>query len=252
MKFIAIIPARYASTRFPGKPLVDINGKPMIQRVYEQVQKTKLFHTICVATDDERIKTAVEKFKGKVVMTSPDHKSGTDRCKEAVIHILKYFPVLDSDVVINIQGDEPYISPTQIKMLTDCFYDYNVNIATIIKKINNYDELHNPNVVKVVCDQLKKALYFSRSVMPYYRDLPIEEWHLKHDYFKHVGIYGYKIETLLQITNLKQSTLEKIESLEQLRWLENGYEINVNITDEESYAIDTPEDLQKILEKFKD
>ena len=177
MKFIAIIPARYASTRFPGKPLVDINGKPMIQRVYEQVQKTKLFHTICVATDDERIKTAVEKFKGKVVMTSPDHKSGTDRCKEAVIHILKYFPVLDSDVVINIQGDEPYISPTQIKMLTDCFYDYNVNIATIIKKINNYDELHNPNVVKVVCDQLKKALYFSRSVMPYYRDLPIEEWH---------------------------------------------------------------------------
>lgn len=251
MKFIAIIPARYASTRFPGKPLVEINGKTMIQRVYEQVQKTGIFNAVCIATDDERIKAVVEKFKGKVIMTSPDHKSGTDRCKEAVIHLIKYGTAKDSDIVINVQGDEPYISQSQIKKVADCFYNLEVNIATLVKKIKDIEELKNPNVVKAVVGELNRALYFSRSPIPYLRDTNFDNWLDNHDFYKHIGIYGYKVETLLALSNLKQSKLEKMESLEQLRWLENGYQIAVNFTDEDNYAIDTPDDLQKVLEKFK-
>lgn len=242
MKFIGIIPARYASTRFPGKPLVDINGKTMIQRVYEQV--SSILDDVCVATDDNRIFDTVQGFGGKVVMTSDKHKSGTDRVKEAYDIITKEGDVFD--VIINIQGDEPFIQADQINLLKDCFNSPNVDIATLAKKIDSVDELFDINKVKLVRSIEGKALYFSRFSIPYQRGVEESLWLDNHDYYKHIGMYAYKSSVLGKIANLPMSKLEISESLEQLRWLENGFTIQTAITDIESIGIDTPEDLNKV------
>lgn len=247
MKFVAIIPARYASTRFPGKPLADIGGKPMIQRVYEQVKKA--VSEVWVATDDPRIFDAVESFGGKAVMTSPDHKSGTDRIQEAFLKINT-----DSDVVINVQGDEPFIQPEQVEALKACFDNSNVELATLVKpfrKEDGFEVLFNPNSPKVVINKKNEAIYFSRSIVPYIRDVHHTEWLDKHVFFKHIGMYAYRSDILGEITKLPQSSLEKAESLEQLRWIENGYKIRVGYTDIETIGIDTPEDMEKALALLK-
>ncbi len=241
MKIIGIIPARYASTRFPAKPLIDIGGKSMIQRVYEQALKCNLDKVI-VATDDDRIAAEVVRFGGDFVMTSIDHLSGTDRCAEVV----KVMP--DYDIVVNIQGDEPFIDPKQIKLIVDCFSDKNVKLATLIKEIHTEDELFNINIPKVVINVNQQAIYFSRHPIPFIRGSANNTiWLKNHQYYKHIGIYGYQTQTLLEITELGPSSLEVAESLEQLRWIENGYQIQTKVTDIETIAIDTPEDLKKIL-----
>lgn len=244
MKFIAIIPARYASTRFPAKPLAMLGGKPVIQRVYEQVKR--VMDDVYVATDDERIRSVVEGFGGKAVMTREDHKSGTDRCYEAYQKIGH-----ESDVIINIQGDEPFIHPSQIKALQGCFEDETTQIATLVKpfsETDGMDALKNPNSPKVVVSDDHRALYFSRSVIPYLRGIPEQEWLVRHTFYKHIGLYAYRSETLREITQLPQSTLEKAESLEQLRWLDHGYVIRVGETQVETIGIDTPEDLARAEE----
>ncbi|MES2652579.1 MAG: 3-deoxy-manno-octulosonate cytidylyltransferase [Bacteroidota bacterium] len=234
MKILGVIPARYASTRFPGKPLVDIKGKTMIQRVYEQSILSSL-NKVVVATDDERIAAEVTRFGGEFVMTANTHQSGTDRCAEVVKNLPGF------DVVINIQGDEPFIDPKQINLVCDCFKDENVQLATLIKEIHSEEELFNTNVPKVVIGQQQQALYFSRHPIPYLRNAA----HV-HQFYKHIGIYGYKTSTLLEITQLAPSTLELAESLEQLRWIENGYQIQTKLTEIETIAIDSPDDLLKI------
>lgn len=241
MKVLCIIPARYASTRFPGKPLVMIDGKSMIQRVYEQASKTAGLTKVVVATDDERIAAAVTAFGGAFVMTSDVHQSGTDRCAEVVGH----FP--DFDTIINIQGDEPYIDPAQIDLLISCFEDEQVQLATLIKKIHTESELFNHNIPKVVVNARREAIYFSRQTIPYLRNPAKEDWLSSHQFYKHIGIYAYTRTALLAITQLPQSSLEIAESLEQLRWVEHGYAIQTRITDIETIAIDTPEDLNKII-----
>ncbi|HRW63233.1 MAG TPA: 3-deoxy-manno-octulosonate cytidylyltransferase [Bacteroidales bacterium] len=246
MNFIGIIPARYASTRFPGKPLVDIEGKPMIQHVYEQTKKA-LEH-VYVATDDQRIYDAVIKFGGKVVLTSDKHQSGTDRLAEA-IDIIHKTGQEKFDAVINIQGDEPFIKPQQIKEIMSCFDNPLAKIATLVKKIDNNADIFDINKPKVVFNKKMQAIYFSRSPIPFLRNEPKEQWHIKHDFYKHIGMYAYKIKTLQELTELEQSPLELSESLEQLRWIENGYAIYVAITKFESFGVDTPEDLEKILKK---
>jgi 3-deoxy-manno-octulosonate cytidylyltransferase (CMP-KDO synthetase) len=246
MIITGIIPARYASTRFPGKPLVDINGKSMIQRVYEQAEKALQY--VCVATDDRRIKNAVKSFGGNVVMTSPLHKSGTDRCAEAV-EILEKQGV-NTDIVINIQGDEPFIEPTQINQLIKIFDNSNAQIATLIKKIKSTETIFDVNKVKVVTSNTGKAIYFSRSSIPFVRNRKKNDWISRHDFFLHVGMYGYRRNVLSEICKLEQGTLEKAESLEQLRWIENGYNIFTAITDIETIGIDTPNDLIKVLSMF--
>lgn len=245
MKFLGIIPARYASTRFPGKPLADINGKTMIQRVYEQACKS--LDLVYVATDDNRIEEAVLQFGGKVVMTSPDHQSGTDRIAEAANSISLELN-LNFDVAINIQGDEPFIQPEQIESLKKCFLNPQTQIATLVKSITNSEEIFDPNKVKVVIGKDKKALYFSRSAIPFLRGEVKDNWLKKANYFKHIGMYAYRYDALMAVTKLEQSTLELNESLEQLRWLENGYWIQTDITEHESIGIDTPEDLERIKE----
>lgn len=243
MKFIAIIPARYGSSRFPGKPLADMAGKPMIQRVYEQVKKA--FDEVWVATDDERILKIVEDFGGKAVLTSPDHKSGTDRCNEAFSKIGNGF-----DVVINIQGDEPFIQPQQIETLKTCFDSKETELATLVKpfkKEDGFEILFNPNSPKVVLNKSSEAIYFSRSIVPYIRDAHHTEWLDKHIFYKHIGMYAYRADVLKKITLLPQSNLELAESLEQLRWIENGYKIKVGLTDIETIGIDTPEDMEKAI-----
>ena len=241
MKFIAIIPARYASTRFPGKPLAMLGGKTVIQRVYEQVRG--VLDEAVVATDDERIFAAVEAFGGKAVMTSSAHRSGTDRCREAFEKMGEGY-----DVVVNVQGDEPFIQPAQLEALKCCFLNPATQIATLVKPFTEADglaALENPNSPKVVLDNEGCALYFSRSVVPYLRGVERNEW-LKHPpFYKHIGIYAFRAEVLKAVTDLPQSTLELSESLEQLRWLENGYKIGVGITQMETIGIDTPEDLAK-------
>lgn len=241
MKFIAIIPARYASTRFPAKPLAMLGGKPVIRRVYEQV--AGVLDDAVVATDDRRIYDAVEAFGGKVVMTSTEHRSGTDRCWEAYLkQNLKY------DVVVNVQGDEPFIRASQLETLKRCFDDPATDIATLVKPFTEADglaALENPNSPKVVLDARSRAIYFSRSVIPYLRGVERTEWLARHTFYKHIGLYAFRTEVLRAVTSLPQSTLEKAESLEQLRWLENGYKIGVGITDVETIGIDTPEDLKK-------
>ena len=246
LRFVAIIPARYASTRFPGKPLVDIGGKTMIQRVYDQV--SKVLDDVYVATDDKRIFDKVRSFGGKVIMTSDAHRSGTDRCYEAFTKLDDWF-----DVVINVQGDEPFIQPEQIEALKNCFADDETQIATLVKKITDKDGvevLFNPNSPKVVIDKQNNALYFSRSPIPYKRGTDEKNWIAEHDYYKHVGVYAYLSEVLSQIVQMPPSKLELAESLEQLRWLENGLKIKAGFTDVETVGIDTPEDLEKIKGMF--
>ena len=240
MNFIGIIPARYASTRFPGKPLALLGGKPVIQRVYEQV--VKALDDAIVATDDERIFQAVEGFGGKAVMTSVHHKSDTDRCREA--YVLQGKPY---DVVINIQGDEPFIQPSQLDALKACFDDGQTQIATLVKPFtpaDGWDALENVNSPKVVVGRDMRALYFSRSIIPFQRNKERAEWLSGHTYYKHIGLYAYKAEVLAEITALPQSPLELAESLEQLRWLENGYNIKVGVSQVETIGIDTPADLE--------
>ena len=241
MRYIAIIPARYASTRFPAKPLALLGGKPVIQRVYEQVKK--VLTDVVVATDDERIYKTVEGFGGRAIMTREDHKSGTDRCYEAYQKVGKEY-----DVVINVQGDEPFIQPEQIRTLMTCFEDEATQIATLVKpfaQADGLDALRNPNSPKVVVSDDGRAIYFSRSVIPYLRGVGEEEWLSRHTYYKHIGLYAYRAETLGEITRLPQSTLEKVESLEQLRWIDNGYVIKVGETNVETIGIDTPADLER-------
>jgi 3-deoxy-manno-octulosonate cytidylyltransferase (CMP-KDO synthetase) len=243
MRFIGIIPARYASSRFPGKPLADLAGKPMIQRVYEQVQH--VLDVVCVATDDRRIETAVKAFGGNVVMTSPEHKSGTDRCYEAYTKIGRAY-----EVVVNIQGDEPFIQASQIEALKACFMHSQVQIATLVKPFlagSDETELFNRNSPKVVLNKNGEALYFSRSVIPYFRGKSHTEWLANHTYYKHIGLYAYHAGVLKEITRLPPSPLEMVESLEQLRWLENGYRIKTALTQEETFGIDTPEDMERAL-----
>jgi 3-deoxy-manno-octulosonate cytidylyltransferase (CMP-KDO synthetase) len=240
MNILGIIPARYASSRFPGKPLVDIAGKSMIQRVYEQAKKCVHLTEVIVATDDPRIYDHVLGFGGMVIMTSSDHQSGTDRCAEVALQHPQYH------VIINIQGDEPYIDPEQIGKLAACFNNESTEIATLIKKVANPQELFNPNSPKVVINKLSEAIYFSRLPLPYIRGQEQENWLSHYTYFKHIGIYGYRADVLQQITKLPVSSLEKAESLEQLRWIENGYRIKVAETELETFAIDTPEDLANL------
>lgn len=244
MNIIGIIPARYASTRFPGKPLTDIGGKSMIQRVYEQAKKSASLADVLVATDDERIKQHVIAFGGNVIMTNMNHQSGTDRCFEAIQNFSS-----SADIIINIQGDEPFIHPEQINLLASCFKSDKVQIATLVKKISTNEELFNSNIPKVILNKNKEAIYFSRQSIPHIRGKEQADWHKEHTFYKHIGIYAYTTRVLAEITALKQSSLELAEALEQLRWIENGYKIKVAITELESVAIDTPNDLKK-LEKF--
>lgn len=234
MKILAIIPARYASTRFPGKPLVEINGKSMISLVYEQAKQVNAFSKIIIATDDERIFQHVKDFGGDAMITSADHQSGTDRCGEVIIELNEEF-----DIVINIQGDEPFIQPAQLELLLTAFNDPTTEIATLAKQISTPEEIENPNLVKVVFSLDHNALYFSRSAIPYPRNR-------YENYFKHIGIYAYRSEILKQIIRLSPTPLEIAESLEQLRWLENGYKIRIVETEIETTAIDTREDLDKL------
>jgi len=245
VKTIGIIPARYASSRFPGKPLVDIGGKSMIRRVFEQATTRKRLDEVIVATDDERIQTHVQAFGAPVMMTAATHQSGTDRCAEVVAAVPGF------DIAINIQGDEPYIDPEQIDLLVNCFEKLEVDIATLIKRITTMDVLFNPNIPKVVIDRKGKAIYFSRQTIPYFRNAPSQDWPYAHAYFKHIGIYGYRTHVLTELTELPVSSLERAESLEQLRWLENGYHIQTAETTFETLAVDTPEDLEKLLAQKK-
>ena len=239
MKFISIIPARYASTRFPGKPLALLCGKSVIQRVYEKV--SGIIEETWVATDDERIFNAVKDFGGKAVMTRNDHKSGTDRIEEAIEKIGG-----DFDVVINVQGDEPFIQASQIKTVCDCFDDPSTEIATLGKPFgNDIDAVSNPNSPKIVVDKRGYAMYFSRSIIPFVRGKDEKEWPFSYPFLKHIGLYAYRRNVLKEVTQLPQGELEKAESLEQLRWLENGYRIKVGLTDVETVGIDTPEDLAR-------
>ncbi len=241
MKTLGIIPARFASTRFPGKPLVDIYGKSMIQRVYEQACSSSSLDKVVIATDDDRIIEVVKSFGGAYALTRTDYQSGTDRCAEVALAYSGY------DIVINIQGDEPYIDPIQIDLLSSCFTDPEVRLATLIKKIDTEEELFNNNIPKVVINARQEAIYFSRHTIPFLRNAERENYLTAHQFYKHIGIYGYTTATLLEITKLKPSSLELAESLEQLRWIENGYKIQTKITDLETIAVDTPQDLEKII-----
>lgn len=244
MNAIAIIPARYASTRFPGKPLADIAGRPMIQWVYDQASQA--LADVYVATDDTRIMDAVAAFGGRAVMTSDQHQSGTDRIAEAVAAIQAQTG-RTFDIVVNIQGDEPFIQPAQIESLVSCFAQPRTDIATLIKPIDDEAVLANPNSPKVVIGTRGQALYFSRSAIPFARGTAAGQWTAKHQYYKHIGIYAYRTPVLFEITQLPQSPLELAESLEQLRWLENGYTVQTAQTAFEGMAVDTPEDLQRVL-----
>ncbi len=245
MKILGIIPARYASTRFPAKALADLGGKSVIQRVYEQASKNQAIQTLIVATDHEKIYDHVLGFGGNVTLTSPNHRSGTDRCIEVVQKLEERF-----DYVINIQGDEPFISPELINALIHLF-DGQTQIATLIKPISDASDLFDPNIVKVVKNILNEAIYFSRATIPFLRGVEKEDWLDKHTFYKHLGIYGYRTDVLIDIADLSVSSLEKSESLEQLRWLENGFKIKIAETNQGVLGIDTPEDLEKAKEFMK-
>ncbi len=247
-KFIVIIPVRYASTRFPGKPLAVLGGKPVIQRVYEKA--AKIVDDVYVATDDQRIFDAVTAFGGKAIMTRADHKSGTDRIKEAADKICKE-EGKEFDVVINIQGDEPFVDSSQIETLCRQFDDSTTQIATLGKKFTSIEAVANPNSPKIIIDNRGFALYFSRSIIPFVRGIDINNWINQYPFLKHLGIYAYRKEVLNEITSLPQSSLEIAESLEQLRWLQNGYRIRVGLTDIETVGIDTPDDLVRAEEFMK-
>jgi len=239
---VGIIPARYASTRFPGKPLIDIKGKTMIQRVYEQASKCGSLDKVVVATDDARIAEHVVSFGGEVVMTKEEHPSGTDRCWDALQQIggnYKY--------VINIQGDEPFIDPSQINTLASVLKDGTTELATLIIPVDSHEVLFDMGEVKVVLNDYQEGMYFSRMVIPYVKGVPQEEWHKHHNYYRHVGMYAYRADVLEQVCKLSVSSLEKAESLEQLRWLEAGFKIKCAITNFDSHCVDTPEDVEKVL-----
>lgn len=244
MKFIGIIPARYASTRFPGKPLAMLGGKPVIQHVYEKVAAS--LETAYVATDDERIYDTVKAFGGNVVMTRKDHKSGTDRIEEAIEKIGGEW-----DVVVNVQGDEPFVAKSQLDTICHCFDDATTQIATLGKPFTSIEAVNNPNSPKIVVDNQGFAMYFSRSVIPFVRGKEPSEWLQHYPFLKHLGIYAYRKNVLKEVTQLPQSSLELAESLEQLRWLQNGYKIKVGTTDVETVGIDTPEDLQRAEDFLK-
>ena len=251
MKFTAVIPARYASTRFPGKPLAMLGGKTVIQRVYEQA--ASVLSEVYVATDDERILSAVEAFGGRAVMTRTDHKSGTDRIEEAVEKIEKQGMDKEGqgDFIINIQGDEPFVQPSQIKTLMALFDDPETQIGTLGKRFESMEAVRNPNSPKIVTDHRGFALYFSRSVIPFIRGIEVEDWLSHYPFLKHLGVYAYRREVLAEVTKLPQGVLEKAESLEQLRWLENGYRIRVGMTEVETVGIDTPADLDRAEQFLK-
>lgn len=238
MKVVGIIPARYASSRFPGKPLAMLKGKYVVQHVVEQV--SKVLTDVYVATDDERIAKAVEEFGGKVILTRADHQSGTDRIAEAVSKLETVY-----DVVVNIQGDEPFIHESQIRTVVECFEDPTTDIATLGKKFDTLSAAKNPNSPKIILDNNNCAMYFTRALVPYIRNKAEEEWLEAYPFLKHIGLYAYRTEVLKAITRLPQSSLELAESLEQLRWLQNGYKIKVGLTDIETIGIDTPEDLER-------
>ena len=244
MKFIGIIPARYASTRFPGKPLALLGGKPVIQHVYEKV--AAVLEAAYVATDDERIYDAVKSFGGQVVMTRTDHKSGTDRIEEAIKKIGGEW-----DVVVNVQGDEPFVAKSQLDTICHCFDDPTTQIATLGKPFESMEAVQNPNSPKIVVDNMGFAMYFSRSVIPYVRGKEESSWLTHYPFLKHLGIYAYRKDVLRQVTQLPQSSLEIAESLEQLRWLQNGFKIKVGTTDVETVGIDTPQDLERAEEFLK-
>jgi 3-deoxy-manno-octulosonate cytidylyltransferase (CMP-KDO synthetase) len=241
MSVIGIIPARFASSRFPGKPLVNINGKSMLQRVYEQAKMAKLINEIIIATDDERIEMHAKEFGATVISTSKEHVSGTDRCYEAYNNYAKHF-----DYVLNIQGDEPILNPEQINELCR-IADGETEIATQMIKCKTYEELFDKGEVKIVLNANNEAMYFSRSVIPAIKNINEKEWHLNFPYQRHVGMYMYKSNILKEISSLKPTQLETVESLEQLRWLENGFKIKCVQTNYESHCVDTPEDLEKII-----
>lgn len=241
---VAIIPARYASTRFPGKPLAHIHGKTMIQCVYDQVKRTPEISEVVVATDDDRIEAEVLRFGGRVVRTNPEHPSGTDRCFEAYQKLNKTY-----DFIINVQGDEPFIQPEQIRTLAGILSP-DVELATLVKKIEDEETLFNPNTPKVLLSAAGEAIYFSRQTIPYLRQYPDKrDWLPNHTFFKHIGMYAYRPDILAAITRLQPSALELAESLEQLRWLENGYSIHTAVTTIETIGIDTPEDLERATKK---
>jgi len=249
LNFIAIIPSRYGSTRFPGKSLADIAGKPMVQRVYEQAKKA--MEEVWVATDDERISAAVQSFGGKVVMTSDQHQSGTDRCAEAVLKISEITGIR-YDVVVNVQGDEPFMQPDQIELMVSSFNeDPAVEIATLIQPIQLNEDIFRPDMVKVVLDIKGNAIYFSRSPIPYMVGIKEENWLENSTFYGHVGLYAYRTDILHKLSKLPKSRLERSESLEQLRWLENGFHIKTKITHYDSFGIDTMEDLEKALDEMK-
>ena len=243
---IGVIPARYASSRFPGKPLVDILGKTMIRRVYEQAIKCSQLNRVVVATDDDRIASEVQSFGGEFVLTSSLHPSGTDRCAETA----RILNLSDSDVIINIQGDEPFIDPSQIATLCACFDNESVELATLVKSFRQAEEVIRDSTIKVVLDKQQYALYFSRAVIPFTREVPTDGMVPLETYVQHIGIYGYRAATLQKIAQLSLSSLENIEKLEQLRWLENGYRILTARSEHESFSVDTPEDLIKISSHF--
>lgn len=244
MEFVGIIPARYGSSRFPGKALAMLKDKPIIQWVYEKAVRS--LNEVYVATDDEKIFQRVKDFGGNVVMTDPNHQSGTDRCREAMDAIITGLGI-HVDVVVNIQGDEPFISPEQIEKLKSCFSQPGTEIATLVKKIDKKEDIFDENKPKVVLDSNNFALMFSRSPIPFIRGRNPEEWIIYHDFFRHIGIYAYQKDVLRRITGMKQSPLEIAESLEQLRWIENGIKIRAEFTDQESIGIDTPEDLRQAI-----
>lgn len=244
MKFIGIIPARYASTRFPGKPLALLGGKPVIQHVYEKV--AAVLEAAYVATDDELIYDVVKSFGGQVVMTRTDHKSGTDRIEEAIEKIGGEW-----DVVVNVQGDEPFVAKSQLDTICHCFDDPTTQIATLGKPFESMEAVQNPNSPKIVVDNMGFAMYFSRSVIPYVRGKEMSSWLTHYPFLKHLGIYAYRKDVLRQVTQLPQSSLEIAESLEQLRWLQNGFKIKVGTTDVETVGIDTPQDLERAEEFLK-
>lgn len=244
MKFIGIIPARYASMRFPGKPLALLGGKPVIQHVYEKV--AAVLEAAYVATDDERIYDVVKSFGGQVVMTRTDHKSGTDRIEEAIEKIGGEW-----DVVVNVQGDEPFVAKSQLDTICHCFDDPTTQIATLGKPFESMEAVQNPNSPKIVVDNMGFAMYFSRSVIPYVRGKEKSSWLTHYPFLKHLGIYAYRKDVLRQVTQLPQSSLEIAESLEQLRWLQNGFKIKVGTTDVETVGIDTPQDLERAEEFLK-
>lgn len=245
-KNLGLIPARFASTRFPGKPLTIIDGKSMIQRVFEQASKATSLELVYIATDDKRIYDHVLSFTKQVVMTSENHPNGTSRCQEAV-EVIESRDKMTFDNIINIQGDEPYINPEQIDTLSALMLAKGVDIGTLAKRINSTDNLFNPNVVKVIFGKDSEAHYFSRLPIPFLRDADQQNWVSQHDYYKHIGIYGYRTSVLKAIVKLLPSPLEQAEKLEQLRWLENGFKIFVKPTEYESIAIDSPEDLKKLM-----